>query len=129
MYLHHKYGLYSDSFIISSSSSAINKMLYGGASLVPIAVPRFCLSVFFPNVDMLFFNTTSAKSILVSVETYFSFQLSIRFLNTDRPSSCGMFGYNPTTSIVHKIMPSGNFDRERSFFRNSLVSLIYDFTA
>ena len=27
MYLHHKYGLYSDSFIISSSSSTINKML------------------------------------------------------------------------------------------------------
>ena len=27
----------------------------------------------------------------------------------------GMFGYNPTTSIVHKIIPSGNFGRERSF--------------
>ena len=70
MYLHHQYGLYSDSFIISSSSSAINKILYGGASLVPTAVPRFCLSVFFPNVNILFFNTASAKSIMVSVETY-----------------------------------------------------------
>ena len=64
MYLHHKYRLYSDSFIISSSSSAINKMLYGGANFVPIAVPSFCLSVFFPNVNMLFFNTTSANEEL-----------------------------------------------------------------
>ena len=39
-------------------------MLYGGANFIPIAVPRFCLSVFFPNVNMLFFNTTSAKSIM-----------------------------------------------------------------
>ena len=50
--------VYSDSFHFSSSSSAITKMLYGGA---------------------------------------------------------GMFGYNPTTSIVHKIIPSGNFGRERCF--------------
>ena len=124
LYLHQKYGLYSDSFIIYSSSSAINKMLYRGANLVPIAVPRFCLSIFFPNVNMLIFNTTSAKSIMVSVETYFSFQLSSRFLNAGRPSSCSMFAYNPTTSIVHRIMRSGNFGRERIFFRNSLVSLI-----
>ena len=37
--LHHKYGLYSDYFIISSSSSVINKILYGGANLVSMAVP------------------------------------------------------------------------------------------
>ena len=106
------------------SSSAVSKMLYGGASLLPIAVPRFCLSVVFPNVNMLFFNTTSAKSIMVSIETYFSFELSSYFLNAGRPFSCSMFGYNPTTSIVHKITSSGNFGREQSFFRNSLVSLI-----
>ena len=99
-------------------------MLHGGAEFVPIAVPRFCLSVFFPNVNMLFFNTTSAKSIMVSVETYFSFRVSSHFLKADTPSSYDRFGYNPRTSIVHKIMSSGNFGRERSFFRNSLVSLI-----
>ena len=54
MYLHHKYGLYSDSFIKFSFSSAINKMLYGGANLVPIAALRFCLRAFFPNVNMFF---------------------------------------------------------------------------
>ena len=81
MYLHHKYGLCSDYFIISSSSYDINKMPHGGANLVPIAAPCFCLSIFFPNVNMLFFSTASAKSIMVSVETYFSFQLLSRFLN------------------------------------------------
>ena len=124
LYCHHKYGLYSDSFIISSSRSAINKMLYGGTNFVSIAVPRFCLNVFFPNVNMLLFSTTSAKSIMVPFETYFSFQVSSCFLNEDKPSPCGMFRYNPTTSIVHKIMPSSNFGRERNFLRNSLVSLI-----
>ena len=78
MYLPHKHGLYSNSSIISSSSSTINKMLYGGASFVPIAVPRFCFSVFFPNVNMLLFNTTSAKSIMVSVDPYFSFLVIIQ---------------------------------------------------
>ena len=34
-----------------------------------------------------------------------------------------MFGCNPAASIVHKIIPSGKFETERSFFRNSLVSL------
>ena len=134
MYLHHKYGLYS-------SSSAINNMLCRGPNFVPIAVPGFYLSFFFLNVNMLFFNATSAKFIMVSVETYFSFRVSSLFLNADRPSPCSMFGYNPTTSIVHKIkpsgngynpttsivhkiMPSGNLGREQSFFRNLLVSLI-----
>ena len=84
IYFHHKYGLYSDSIIISSLSSAINKLLYGGANLVPIAVPRFCLDVFFPNVNILFFNTTSAKSMMVSADTYYSFRILSHFLKSDR---------------------------------------------
>ena len=83
MYLHHKYGLYSDHFIFSYSSSAINKTLYGGTNFVPIAVPRFCLNVSFQNVNMLFFNTTSVKSIMVSDE------VSSLFLNADRFFWCG----------------------------------------
>ena len=104
VYLHHKYSLYSDSFTTSSSSSFVNKMLYRVANLLPIAVPRFCLSVFFPNVNVSFYNITSAKSIMVSVETYFSFWVSSHFINAHRPSSCSMFGYSPLTSIVHKII-------------------------
>ena len=71
MCLRHKYGLYLDSFIISSSSS-------GGASLVPLAVPRFCLSFFFPNVNMLFLDTTSA--IFIMVTHIFLFGLRVVFL-------------------------------------------------
>ena len=82
-YLHHKYGLYPDSFIISSSRSPTIKMICGGANFVPTAGVRFCLSIFFPNVNMLFLNTSSAKSIMVSIEIYFSFRLSSRFLNAD----------------------------------------------
>ena len=119
-----RHGLYSDYFIISSFSSAIKKMPYGGANFVPIAVPCFYLSVFFPNENMLFFYTTSAKSVMVSIETYFLFRISSCFLNAEKPSSYGIFGYNPTTSILHKIMPSGNFGRERCFFRNSLAFLL-----
>ena len=82
-YLHHKYGSYPDSFIISSSRSPKNKMIHGGANFVPTAGVRFCLSIFFPNGNMLFFNTSSAKSIMVSIEIYSSFRLSSRFLNAD----------------------------------------------
>ena len=71
--------LYADSFIISSFSSAINKMLYDGASFQRIVVPRFCFSIPFPNVKTLSFNTTSTRSIIVSVKTYFSFRLLSRF--------------------------------------------------
>ena len=106
MYLHQKYVLYSDSFVISVSSSAINIMLHGRVNLVPMSVPRFCLSDFSLNVNVIFFRLLSC------------------FLNIDRPSPCDMFGYNATTPIVLKIMPSGNFGRERRSFRNSLVSLI-----
>ena len=96
IYHHHNYGLYSDSFIVSSSSSAINKMLYGGANFVPTAVPCFCLIIFFLNVNMLFFNTTSAESVTVSDKINLSFLISSRFLNEDKPSSRSVFGYNHT---------------------------------
>ena len=52
--------VYSDSFIICSFSSAINKMLYGGANLVPITVPICLLKWLFLECKYVFFNTTSA---------------------------------------------------------------------
>ena len=69
LYLHYNYSLYSDSFIISSSSSAINKMLYGGVI--------FVLYYLFPKCNDIIFST-SDRSIMVSVKTYFSFRLSSR---------------------------------------------------
>ena len=92
-------------------------MLYGGEKFVPAAFPCFCLSVFSQNINMLFFNTTSVKSIMVSVDKYFSFRVQAVFLNADKPSSCGMFRFNPTTSIAHKITLPGNFEREQGFHR------------
>ena len=61
-------------------------------------------------------NTTSAKSIMVAVETYFSFRVLSRFFYADKLSSRGIFGYNPTTSIAHKIKLLGNFERERRYY-------------
>ena len=87
--------------------------------MVPIAIPGFCLSVFFENINILFYNTTSAKSMMVSVATYFSFWILTCFLKAERPSSC-----RPLTSIVPKKQTSGNFSREGSFFRKPFVSLI-----
>ena len=112
MYLRHKYGSNSDTLIISSSSSPINKMLYGSANLVQISVSCFCISIFFSNVK-----TASANPVMVSVETYFSFRYSSSFLNASRFSLYSMFGCNPTNSIVHKTMSSGNVGRE-PFLRN-----------
>ena len=44
---------------------------------------------------MLFFNTTfAAKSIMVPVNTFFSFRVSSRFLNAGNSFSCVIFGYN-----------------------------------
>ena len=67
--------------------------------------PPFLLKFLFPKCKSkckLFFNTICDKSMIVSVETYFSFPHLSRFLKADRPSSCGMFGYKPTTCVVHK---------------------------
>ena len=50
MYGLHKYGLHkygSGSYIFFSSSSAINKTLYGGANFVSIADPVFTSMSFF----------------------------------------------------------------------------------
>ena len=44
-------------------------------------------------------------------------------------ASCGMVGYNPTTSIVNKRAHLGNFGREHNFLRIPLVQLIYDLSA
>ena len=78
MYNHHKYAQYLDYFIISSFSFTINKTLYGGANLVPIAaLPCLCLSVFFLNVNKLFLTLLQLKS----VETYF--WLLSHFLKAD----------------------------------------------
>ena len=125
-YISSRYGLNSAFRRISSSSSAVNKK--------EVQILFRLQSLFFPlmslpNLKILFLSTTSARSQSVSLEIYFSIWLSNHFLSADMPSSCGIFGYRPTASTVHKIMLLDNFDKEQSLFKNSFVSLIYDFTA
>ena len=55
LYRHHKYGLYLNSFIISSSSSAINKMLCGGVNFVPESSPPFLLKCLFSECKYVIF--------------------------------------------------------------------------
>ena len=124
MYLHRRYGFSSISLKISSSNSAINNMLYGGENLVPIVVPRFCFKAFSLKVKILFLRTTSASSTSVEVVTLFSCRKSSRLRRADRPSSYGILEYKPTTSTVHKIISSGKFGKERSFFKRRLVSFM-----
>ena len=49
---------------------------------------------------MLFFKTHSASSNNDSVEIVLSSLESRAFLTAFKPSSCGILGYRPTTSIV-----------------------------
>ena len=107
MYLHHTNGLKLQFCKIRSSRSPIKIMAYGGAILVPMAVPLSCLKKDKLCSKILFFNTHSAKSIRESLDIFLSSLDSKDFLNTIKPSSCGIFGYKPTTSMVHRIMSSG----------------------
>ena len=76
MYLHYRYCLYSDSFVIFSPISAINKMLYRGANFIPRAVPHFCLSVF-PECNVYKF--LSRHELLLLEHFFFCFRVFIFF--------------------------------------------------
>ena len=62
-------------------------MLYGGANFMPIAVPHFCLSVFFLNVNMLFFNTTSKSNTTSNTtsQSFISFFVLLLCWSSDHP--------------------------------------------
>ena len=124
MYLHQTNGLKLQFCKVRSSRSPMKIMAYGGAILVPMAVPLSCLKKDKLCSKILFFNTQSAKSIRESVDIVLSSLDSKDFLNTIKPSSCEIFGYKPTTSMVHRIMSSGRGERLAIFLRKSLVSLI-----
>ena len=69
---------------------------YGGAILVPLTVLM---------LKKNFFKTHShsGKFIRESVDIVLSSLDSEDFLNAIKPSSCSMFGYKPTTSIVYRM--------------------------
>ena len=89
-------------------------------------MPLFYFKVLLLKLKILFLKTNSTNSTRVSVNTSFlSLPLSL-FLRADNPSSCGILGYKPTTTIVHNKLLPGKFVTEQSFFRKSLVSFTYD---
>ena len=86
------HGCSSMSSKILSSVSSINRIAYGGANLVQIAVPLNCFKVFLLIWKMLFFKTNYASSAKVSVVTFFSVLASKKLLSEARPFSCGILG-------------------------------------
>ena len=107
MYLHHTNGLKLQFCKIRSSRSPIKIMAYGGAILVPMAVPLSCLKNDKLCSKILFFNMHSDKSIRESVDIVLSSLYYKDFLNAIKPSSCRIFGCKPTASIVYRIITSG----------------------
>ena len=82
-------------------------MVYGGAILGLIAVALSSLKKDKLCSKKLLFNTHSAKSIKESVHIVLSSLDSKDFLNAIKLSSCRIFGYKPTTFMIHRIMSSG----------------------
>ena len=92
IYLHQMRCCSSISCNILSSRSTINRMAYGEANLVHIAVPLNCFKVFSLNWKMLLFKAISAKSTKVSVVTFFSVLAPKNLLSEARPSARGILG-------------------------------------
>ena len=65
--LHHMRGFSSISCKIISSRSRMNRIAYGGANVVLIAIPLYCFNVFSMNWKLLFFKKISASPTKVSV--------------------------------------------------------------
>ena len=85
-----------------------------------MAVPLRCLKREKLCSKILFFNTHSAKSIRESVDFVLSSLHSKSVLNAAKPSSCGIFGYKPTTFIVHRMMSLAK--GEASYFSKKIIS-------
>ena len=78
---------------------------------------------------MLFFKMYSTNSITASIEILLSFRKSTAFLIAINPSSWGILGYRPTTSIVHSVTSSGEGGRLANLDKKSFVYLMYDLKA
>ena len=103
-------------------------MAYGGANLVPIAVSLSCVKCLKLCSKTLFYKTHPAKRIKLSVEMVWSSRLLSAFRIASSPSLRGIFGYNPTTSIVQRTKSSSKSQSSLSFFKKSFVSFTNDLT-
>ena len=71
------------------SNLSMKRHAYGGANLVPIAVPEKCWLILLLNSKKLFFNTNSSILTKSSVEIDFLSWLSKAFLRALKPVSWG----------------------------------------
>ena len=103
MYLNHTKGCNCCVSRKLVSNLSMKRHAYGGANLVPIAVPETCCLILLLNSKKLFFNTNPAILTKSSVGIHFLSCLSKASLRALKPASWGMLGYNPTTSAVTKV--------------------------
>ena len=100
IYLNHNHGLTISESRNSFSILSINKHAYGGANLVPIAVPEICWMILVSNSKKLFFQYVFSHFSYVS-RWNFLFALSSNFSHKAwRPAPWWILGYRPTTSAV-----------------------------
>ena len=96
--------------------------VYGGANLVPMAVPETCCLTFGSNSKKFFLSTNSAMSTKSAEGTFLS-DLSSNFsYSALSPTLCGILGYKPTTSAVTKNASSGILPRLLIFSKKSPMS-------
>ena len=127
MYLSHTKGFTTCVSRKSIATLSMKIHVYGGANLVPMAVPEICRLTFESNSKKLFLSTNSTMSTKSAVGTFLS-DLSSNFsFSALSPISCGILGYKPTTSTVTKNAYSRILPRLLIFYKNSLVSFTYDF--
>ena len=108
----------------------MKRLAYGGAALVPMAVPiiwKKCLSM---NERMLFFRMVSSNIPIVwGLGAPGGRVLTCNFLkcNTDSMNSlCDMFVYSDVTSAVTKIVFSGRGGRDSRSCRKYFLSRMYE---
>ena len=95
MYLHHANRFKLQFCKIRPSRSPIKIMAYGGAILVPMAVPLSCLEKDKLCSKILFFNTHSAKSIRESQDIVLSSLDSKDFLTLSSLHHAGYLDLSP----------------------------------
>ena len=105
---------------------SIKMHAYGGANSIPLTVPEICCFIFESNSKNLFFRTNLAVPRRFSVAILLSSRSSYLADNASSPSSCGILGYKPATSVVTKIVFSGKLPRWFSFLKKSLLSFMCD---
>ena len=96
IYLNHNHGLTISESRKSFSILSINKHAYGGAKLVPMAVPEICWMILVSNSKKLFFNINSAISTKSVDRTFLpALFLLISHIKLEDQRCGGCYGIGP----------------------------------